>query len=272
MSQSSGLLAYSVRDDQSIFCRIWNMTTGTCLQTLELNRDGAILDMTFSQDSTKLSTFAISSGIKIWDVQSGALLTVTADMPIYFNTTSLVFSQDLNMLADYSPSGKISIWDIPSQACLQTIVTPARDHLSLAFSPKSNLLALAADYDGKIEILDARNGECRYVIRTQNELASLSFDDTGLYLSTKFGDVDLSFLRETQPTPNENRPVMPVYRAAGLSPDTNWLMYRDRRVLWLPPDYRPSEGNIAVSGDTVAFASGDGRVWVAHFIPEELSS
>jgi WD40 repeat protein len=270
VSQTSGLLATVRSGYPTTMCSVWNMITGACLCTLDVGLSGDIQHMTFSCDSSKLGIVSETGEVRIWNVHAGMLMSVMKTR-LVSQKTPVVFSEDCSLLAIQELDGKITILDTSSGNCVQRLAHVRWRFRSMALSSVTNRLAVVAS-GGVIRIWDIRNSECFHTIRIQVDLSGISFDATGSYLSTRFGDIDLSFMSDFRSAAHDNQPEMPVYRAAGVSPDMTWLMYKGRRLLWLPTDYRPSKGKVTVSGDTVALTSSDSRMQVVHFIPDELPS
>jgi WD40 repeat protein len=61
----------SASDDRAV--RIWDASSGACLQTLE-GHSSLVRSVAFSHDSTRLASACHDSTVKIWDASSGACL------------------------------------------------------------------------------------------------------------------------------------------------------------------------------------------------------
>lgn len=93
---------------------------------------GSVQDLAFV-DSTHLAV-AGSSGVRIWDLMSGARVALEPASSIG-QVSRLAVSQDQALLAALDDSGTIWIWDLPSYR-LQAVIPPGDSQpLSLAFSP-----------------------------------------------------------------------------------------------------------------------------------------
>jgi WD40 repeat protein len=114
-SHDSAWLA-SGSDDNTI--KIWDVSSGECLQTLEGHIDG-VNSVSFSQDSTRLASTSLYDVVEIRDVNSGECLQTLKG---HSNTVnSVTFSPSSALLASASDDKTVKIWDADSGECLQTL-------------------------------------------------------------------------------------------------------------------------------------------------------
>jgi WD40 repeat protein len=98
--------------------KIWDASSGACLQTLEGHSNWA-MSIAFSHDSTRLTSASYDKTVKIWDASSGACLQTLEGHNE--GVTSVAFSHDSTRLASASDDKTFKIWDSSSGACLQTL-------------------------------------------------------------------------------------------------------------------------------------------------------
>ncbi|KAH6642109.1 vegetative incompatibility protein HET-E-1 [Boeremia exigua] len=234
--------------------KVWDASSGACLQTLKGHSD-AVTSVAFSHDSTKLASASHDNTVKVWDASSGACLQTLEGHSS--GVTSVAFSHDLTKLASASDDKTVKVWDASSGACLQTLKGHSSGVTSVAFSHDSTKLA-SASYDKTVKVWDASSGACLQTINIGRTLHSISFDSTSSSLHTEIGHIAI----HSSGTSSEVavvEPECPLYSGTSLSSDSIWVKHDDRKVLWIPSEYRPSCS--AVCGSTVGMGVGSGRVW-----------
>jgi len=98
--------------------KIWDASSGACLQTLE-GHSHYVNSVAFSHDSARLASASDDRTVKIWDASSGACLQTLEGHSDCVN--SVAFSHDSARLASASDDRTVKIWDASSGACLQTL-------------------------------------------------------------------------------------------------------------------------------------------------------
>ncbi|GAB1319274.1 Vegetative incompatibility protein HET-E-1 [Madurella fahalii] len=193
-------------------------------------------------------------GIIIWDVESGEKLHTLTPCVL-----GVAFSPDDRRLARSRVSGddylcKLEVCEVATGACTTTI--PRSDHWSsIAFSPNGRWLAVISFMATEsIELWDTAPSiaTClaRLELRTYS-VSKFSFDATGQHLVTDFGNFALDFSSDLKTWPITK---LSDLRRTGysISEDGRWIMRDSGRVLWLPPEHRPTSNRWWVYSDTVA--------------------
>jgi WD40 repeat protein len=98
--------------------KIWDVSSGECLQTLEGHGDG-VNSVSFSQDSTRLASASDDETVEIWDANSGECLQTLEGHSM--EVSSVAFSPSSALLASASNDKTVKIWDADSGECLQTL-------------------------------------------------------------------------------------------------------------------------------------------------------
>ena len=251
--------------------KIWNVSNGKCLQTL--NNNGPIHTIDFSYNSAWLaSASSTSKGCtsKLWDLSSGMCIkTFTYDdirdtgIPI----GSVAISHDSAQLALASHSFTFHIWNTSNGERLQTLEGHSGMVLSIAFSHDSALLA-SQSVDNIVKIWDLKRGVCLATYETDIWDVLTEFEATGPYLCVGTGTIDINAALGSWSLPDTSKPRIPRYRGIGLSPCREWITHETRLLARIPPEYRP--GHVMVSGNTIAIANNSGIVWICKVDVDKL--
>lgn len=131
---------------------------------------------------------------------------------------------------------------------------------SVVFPHNSSRLASASD-DKTVKIWDLSSGVCLSTLNVGRKLHRISFDHTDSYLHTEIGTISLGNLSHSVVPLNNAEVQQPRYKGIALSLDGFWITYNSKMSIWLPSEHRPACS--AVSGNTISFGVGSGRVWFA---------
>lgn len=224
--------------------KIWDASSGACLQTLEGHGD-LCNSVAFSPDLAWLASASDDRTIKIWDTSSGACIhTLKSDV---FVVNSVAFSSDSARLASASADSTIKIWDASSGACIHTLEGHGSSVYSVAFSPDSATLA-SASRDKTFKIWDASSGAC---------LETLNF-----YYDMLKGADDISQFALGHSDGGVTKTNQQVDRNAVIGLLGSWISKNGQKLLRLPREYLP--WMTAVSGRCVGLGTREGRVWICQ--------
>ena len=136
--------------------KLWDSTTGGCLQTLEGHTD-AVRAIAFSPDGTLLVTGSDDHTAKLWNREDGrCILTVSGhNSPVW----ACAFSSDGHRLAGGSSDGTVWVWDAKSGKCLHWLRAHANMILEVNFSPDGATLA-SGSLDGTVRLWNPESGRC----------------------------------------------------------------------------------------------------------------
>ncbi|RYP84315.1 hypothetical protein DL770_005219 [Monosporascus sp. CRB-9-2] len=155
---------------------------------------------------------------------------------------SVAFSHNSKLLASGSRDNTIKIWDAATGSLQQTLEGHSGWVESVAFSHDSKLLASGSD-DKTIKIWDAATGSLQQTLGLGTTVQIMSFADTGLYLDTEIGRIDLAAgtkrIQSLLRTPHPDQAQEADYYGYALSRDRSWITWNKQNVLWLPTYYRP---------------------------------
>ena len=101
----------------------------------------------------------------------------------------------------------------------------------LTFSPNNQWIASISD-DRAIRLWDVKTGALQQTLQGLKLGKIIKFSLDGRYLITNFGFIEL-------PTSHSNS-IQPInYGWHYDEENPNWIMWKNHRLLWLPPEYRP---------------------------------
>ena len=112
--------------------------------------------MDFSHDGAMLAAGTITGAVRIWDILRGRQLAHFREFNDW--VLSVCFDAESKYLYCAGSSGQIKQFDIATNQHLRTIYTSANRVLTVAISPKGNLIAAGGD-DSIIQLLESGTGE-----------------------------------------------------------------------------------------------------------------
>ena len=214
--------------------------------------------MRFSPDGKWLATGYYNGIIKIWDTAT-AICLVTLEGHVE-RVCSIDFSPCGARLASGSFDMTAKVWDLESGACLATFSGSSLVN-QVCFVSKRYHLSVGWE-SGILDIFDPSTGACAMTATYPAAIELLSFNVLTSQLQTNLGflEIDIAAMKQT-----ESRGSGPPPRLTGLgiSKDRDWILRNGRRILWLPPEYRPDtyyELQIDIHGGKLAVGCRSGRV------------
>ncbi|KAA6414807.1 MAG: hypothetical protein FRX48_01557 [Lasallia pustulata] len=230
--------------------RIWDAGTGATLQTLE-GHSGLVFAVAFSPDGKQLASGSYDMTVRIWDAATGATLQTLEGHsgPVF----AVAFSPDGKQLASGSGDKTVRIWDAATGATLQTLEGHSGPVFGVAFSPDGKQLASGSG-DKTVRIRDAATGATLQTFEASTVITRLSYSNDGSIV-TNCGRLDAISLHEDAAFSSISSPLAsrPVAFRPNIFVEDEWLLHKESRMLWLPPDYRPICSavyeNIVISDD-----------------------
>ena len=205
---------------------IWNSKTGHLHHRLKGHR-GEVSLGTFSQSGKKIAYAAQDQTVSIWSTMTGELLHRFESVASYI--CPIAFSPNGVYFAWQSANRSTMLYNLETEDSRDTF-TPATDSMSaMAFSANSMSLACADSYS--VRLWDVKNARAMGTIPCYGSRKRLSFSTDGTYLKTDRGHVQINKAPEASIgdlSTHGNR-----WRC-----DKEWLMQGDRKMGWVPSEYR----------------------------------
>ena len=255
-SHDSALLA-SASNDFSV--KIWDAATGSCVAT-HVGHSSFVRSVVFSHDSARLASASDDETVKIWTAPNRPCFATLEGHR--YGVNSVVFSHDSALLASASDDDTVKIWDVSNRTCVATLEGHRLFVSSVVFSHDSARLASASG-DSTVKIWDSTTHECLATIDVPRVVYNMSFNDIGSYLNTDIGAIDINSSSPLNMAPTASVHQLPQFLGYGLNTDWSWIVCDSKNVLWLPPDYRPSD--LALEASTVVIGCPSGRVLFFKF-------
>jgi WD40 repeat protein len=157
--------------------RTWNVTSGAWEHILNGHGE-AVVSVSYSRDSSLLASASYDTFVIIWDMYSGTLQKLLRGHSGH--VASVSFSYDSSLLVSGSSDKTVRIWDTTSGDCLRTLEGHSAEINSVACSVDSCIIS--ASEDGTLKLWDISSGTC---IRT------LEGHDAGVYSASFANDSSL---------------------------------------------------------------------------------
>ena len=153
------------------------------------------------------------------------------------------------MIASTSEDRTVRVWDIMTGGCRYTLDGHSKEVWFAAFSRDDKLIASTSS-DGTIRIWDAATGACRTTVDIglrSGRRRPISFSRDGSHVNCDGGQINTGYT--CQDCPAES--TLP-----GLSVRRDWIYCGGERILWVPPEFRPS--SVFINGDHIVLGNGVG--------------
>ncbi|KAF4208752.1 hypothetical protein CNMCM5878_005312 [Aspergillus fumigatiaffinis] len=241
-----GRLLASGSHDKTV--RLWDTATGIVQQTLEGHSSWVNL-VIFSPDGRLLASSSYDKSIQLWDTATGAMQHTLTGHTDWIQ--SLAFSPDSRLLASGSDDVTVRLWDVSIGAVQRTFEGHLDWVRSVAFSPDGRLLA-SGSHDNTVRLWATATGGLSQTWEVKGVVTDIEFSHDCSYLRTNLGSLDIQprFGNHTSHPPHSKVNIRIV--------QGQWIAFNGGKVLWLPPEFRPSVS--AVKGSILALGRVSGRV------------
>jgi WD40 repeat protein len=237
-----------------------------CIHPLE-GHSRWVYTVVFLPDGSRVSSGSGDSTVRVWDVQTGRCqhtLKGHSD-----GVSSVVFSPDGSRMASGSGDSTVRVWDVQTGRCQHTLKGHSGWVSSVVFSPDGSRVASGSD-NSTVRVWDVTNTEELLCYRSEIYPQTINFSGG----STKIMVSSASLLISSQKS-------FPRTKAGSLQSHSNisintlgikddWVTLSSKKILWLPPEYRPK--NWARYGDTIVVGSATGPVTFVRCIVMGFSS
>jgi WD40 repeat protein len=169
--------------DQTV--RLWNGTTGRCLQVIQGYTNG-ILALEFAPDGAYLASGSQAGQISFWDIHTGKC---QRSLPTHSEEIwALAFSPDGEWLASSGTASTIGIWHLPTGKCRYRLDAHTYWVRSLAFSPDGQWLA-SAGIDRQIRLWEVATGQLVRSLKGHTDhVWAVRFSPDGQWLASSSDD------------------------------------------------------------------------------------
>jgi WD40 repeat protein len=166
----------------------------------------------------------------------------------------VAFSPDGNLVASALWDNTVRLWDAASGQAHSTLEGHTDSVNAVAFSPDGKLVASASE-DKTINVWDIDQRTMIQSLFFGAGICRLSFSTPTLLQSDLgFHEITTVATTVTMPSSQTSSPIC-------ISDD--WVMWDSRKILWLPPDYRPSCS--AISSNTAVLGQSSGKLTFLKF-------
>ncbi|KAJ0146221.1 D-xylose 1-dehydrogenase [Fusarium oxysporum f. sp. albedinis] len=260
--------------------KIWNIETGE-ERTLEGHYTACAISVVFSNDGTRIASGLEDDTVKIWNIETGEERTLEGHMgPV----NSVSFSKDSTLIISGSDDNTIKIWDMATDREERTLEGHTGGVNSVVFSNDGTLIASGSD-DYTIKIWNVVTGVNVESFDTSwpNDVSSFTDDDAVLVTSAGHFRVGSKDASASQLGKHEPKPGSPEVQGEvdarlgfGINHNKTWITEggsEGRKVLWLPPSFRPGVSAILskASGSVVVVGCSSGRVVIMGFEESSFS-
>ncbi|KAF4952428.1 hypothetical protein FSARC_12645 [Fusarium sarcochroum] len=278
--------------------RIWDPAAVQSSEIIDIH-SGRIDSLIFMADGSTLLSESRSE-VKIWDVPSGKCSETLPKSRA--NSLKPPFAAALyEPLFAIQVNNKIEVWRHSPLECIRTFEYGDSRYMehrfNLAISASGERLAIGLDPSAymrpppsHLEVWDVKTGKVIQRLRDVCYPVSFSFDgerivsisgtwagrmwdsERGGQLCAWSTEPANNLLRPDQSffdmkaiantTIREDKQVEDLLKPYHISREGIWLMKHGEKLLWMPPDYRPSHA--CISGSTIAIGAESGRVLFLH--------
>jgi WD40 repeat protein len=179
----------------------------------------------------------------------------------------VMFSPDGSRVASGS-EGQVSVLDVQTGQCQHILEGHIECVTSVVFSPDGLRLA-SGSYDQTVRVRDVVSLAELMCYNTETDAHKIEFNDDSMKIVVNSNVLPLPSQTQASSTASfggttARMPIPPPkFPTKKLGIKCDWIISLSRRILWLPPEYRP--GAWASKGDIIATGSGTGRVTLVGY-------
>lgn len=263
LSPYNSLLASTPRDGT---ITLWDLQTGRERWKLE-GQSRMVTDINFSPDGSVLASTDSDGKLRLWDITTQNLLLDVCFEGRDPDGDDVVFSENGLLFAlkphvrDTSHRLPILIGNVRDGRISITLSVDGNHVNAMAFSPDASLFAAATDgvpatqlgalFEPVVHLWSLSTGELIQSFENYRAIYDIKFADDGRTLLTNRGSIPIDTAKA------ETAPKEPQSYANFIMND-DWIESRNKRILWLPVEYRC--GLTAVHGNMLAIGQESGTV------------
>ncbi|KAF5585063.1 heterokaryon incompatibility protein het-E-1 [Fusarium pseudoanthophilum] len=232
--------------------KVWNIeASGECVHTFQAGQIDLRLattchwSMAFSADDSQFAFVQGEQTIEVHDLVDQSMYELESE-----HVSCLVFSPDGLSLAAGDMHGNVKVWDLRAKDAPKWIFESDRSSsLAIAYSSDGKLLAHATS-TGEISLWQVATEDRLFKLKTEWQIEQLSFGPDDRSLMSEHGRL----VPEYWPSNNEAQSeglqnndgqrepsdIPFTIQGYGIGFDGAWLTKDGERIVWLPPEHRPS--------------------------------
>ncbi|PYI27950.1 WD40 repeat-like protein [Aspergillus indologenus CBS 114.80] len=228
--------------------RVWELSPHGLRYTIQNDAGRDFWCFNFSHDSCWLACGLDGGQIMLWEMATGRQQILDGSYPDNnFRSLAVSFSEDGKWIVSASDEGSIALWEIATNTVVQKFQTSHSGIKTLALSKDNQLLAYSTHWETSIWDLSTKK-QLALVGSGLNNI-SMQFSGDGTSLKTDHGIFSVPSstgegLSQSHRLPNQ------------IWIKDQWVLYDEQRILWLPPEYRPSQWLICDSLLTIGTSAG----------------
>ncbi len=172
-----GKILASCSNDRTV--RLWEVTTGRLLETLEGHRD-KVRCLAFAPDGSLFASGSDDGTVILWDGKThAASATLSGSQGA---VPAVAFSPDGTTLAAASVDATITLWDVAARRIKTTLRGHTGAVITVAFLPDGKTLA-SASQDAAVKLWNLETSECQTLIGNQGVVRAAAFSPDGKTLA-----------------------------------------------------------------------------------------
>ncbi|KAF5700770.1 het-E-1 heterokaryon incompatibility protein [Fusarium globosum] len=231
--------------------KIWNIeASGECVHTFQAGQIDLRLAITchwsmeFSKDDSKFAFSQGENAIEVHDLVDQSMHELELEY-----VSCLVFSPDGLSLAAGDMHGNAKVWDLRTKDAPKWIFQSDGSSLAIAYSSDGKILAQTTS-TGEISVWQIATEKRLLKLKTEWQIEQLSFSPDDRSFMTDHGRLmpdEWPSNTETQKDgiqnnddQNEPSDIPFTIQGYGIDFDGAWLTKDGERIVWLPPEHRPS--------------------------------
>lgn len=248
--------------------QLWNLDSGECtVRELEDKGSEKLPILAFSHDASLLVLAGV--GVQLLETTALSCAVEMEQVQAEGDSDSVAFSGDSSLIAVGHSVGDVALWDTQTGARDVVLKGHLMAVFAVAFNGDSTRLA-SGSRDRIVRLWNPATATC--IAKLHCFSYSLSFNDQGNMLQTERG---VYVLEESQADVGSGVHSEVWHQIVGISSDLDWIRWRGKDVIWVPPEYRPSAiylpyQSVRCVGSTMVLATGSGRIIFLKIKEQEI--